>query len=371
MCAKPRVVVAMSGGVDSSLTAALLVRQGYDVIGATMQLWDEELPEADPEHRGCCSLSAVEDARRVSEIIGIPYYVLNFRKMFEKTVIAPFIKEYSEGRTPNPCIVCNRYVKFQGFLQRALELGAQYMATGHYARIKQDSQTNRYLLCKGIDQSKDQSYALYHLNQQILSHFLMPLGDYTKMETRQMARELNLPVAEKPDSQEICFIPNDDYKSYLSEHAPEALKPGNFVDTNGRIIGRHKGLPLYTVGQRKGLGLAAGKPLYVLELNTERNEIVLGVGQDVFADELIAGDLNFISLDKLLKPMAVKAKIRYGSKESAAEVTPLGDNRVHVKFEQPQRAITPGQSVVFYNGDVVVGGGIILKSAGYKWRNSG
>jgi tRNA-specific 2-thiouridylase len=243
------------------------------------------------------------------------------------------------------------------------------MATGHYARVKKDEQTGRYLLCKGIDQTKDQSYALYHLNQHTLSHFLMPLGDFTKIETRQMARELKLPVAEKPDSQEICFIPNDDYKSFLSEHAPQALKPGNFVDTSGRIIGRHKGLPLYTVGQRKGLGLAAGKPLYVLELNTELNEIVLGFGQDVFADELIAGDINYISMDKFSKPIKIKAKIRYGAKESDAVVTPMGDDRVHVKFDQPQRAITPGQSVVFYDGDVVVGGGIILKSDGYKWRD--
>lgn len=361
MCAKPRVVVAMSGGVDSSLTAALLVRQGYDVIGATMQVWDKDLPQDDPEHRGCCSLSAVDDARRVADKLGIPYYVLNFRQMFEETVIDYFIREYARGKTPNPCIACNRYVKFAGLLQKALALGAEYVATGHYARISYDTGRGRYVLAKGIDSTKDQSYALYHLNQHTLRHFLMPLGDYTKVETRQMAREWGLSVADKPDSQEICFVPDDDYKSFLEDKAPQALIPGNIVDTQGKILGRHQGLPLYTVGQRKGLGIAAGRPLYVVAIDRQRNEVVVGANEEVFGSELIAGDLNFIAIDRLTGPITVTAKIRYSAKPAVATVTPLAEGTVAVKFAEPQRAITPGQSVVFYDNDIVVGGGIIIK----------
>lgn len=362
MCAKPRVLVAMSGGVDSSLTAALLVRQGYDVIGATMQIWSKDMPQDDGDNRGCCSLSAVDDARRVADKIGIPYYVLNFRDMFEETVINYFIKEYAAGKTPNPCVACNRYVKFEGLLQKALALGAQYVATGHYGRIVQEEATGRYLLCKGKDVTKDQSYALYHLNQHSLQHFLMPLGDYTKVETRKMAHEFGLLVADKPDSQEICFVPNDDYKSYLGEKVPEALQPGNIVDTKGNILGRHGGLPLYTIGQRKGLGIAAGRPLYVVEINTERNEVVVGDNTEVFGSELIAGDLNWIAIDNLESPLALTAKIRYSAQPAVCTVYPMPDARVHVKFTEPQRAITPGQSVVFYKEDVVIGGGIILKA---------
>ena len=362
MADKPRVLVAMSGGVDSSLTAALLVHQGYDVIGATMQIWEKDQAADDPDSRGCCSLSAVDDARRVADKIGIPYYVLNFRDMFQETVVNYFMSEYSAGRTPNPCIACNRYVKFEGLLNKALALGAQYVATGHYAQIMYDESRKRYILCKGTDPAKDQSYALYHLNQHTLSHFLMPLGKFSKVETRKMAKELGLSVADKPDSQEICFVPNDDYKAFLKNRIPEALHPGNIVDLAGNILGRHQGVQLYTVGQRKGLGLAAGKPLYVIALDAERNEVVIGSNEDVFASELIAADLNFITVDALEQPLVVEAKIRYSAIPAQALVTPLGNGQVHVKFTTPQRAITPGQSVVFYQDDIVVGGGMITKT---------
>ncbi|MDU4960629.1 MAG: tRNA 2-thiouridine(34) synthase MnmA [Sporomusaceae bacterium] len=356
---KKKVVVAMSGGVDSSLTAALLLRQGYDCIGITMRLWDEDESAVDPAARGCCSLSAVEDARRVADTLGIPYYVLNFRQMFQETVIDYFVSEYGGGRTPNPCIACNRHVKFAGLLAKARQLGAEYVATGHYARIAYDAGLGRYLLKKGIDNAKDQSYALYHLNQETLRHFLMPLGDYTKDVTRQLAREFGLAVADKPDSQEICFIPDNDYKRYLGEHAPDSLKPGPIVDVDGCIIGRHAGLPLYTVGQRKGLGLAAGHPLYVVALDFEKNELIVGSDHDVFAGGLIAADLNWIMIDQLTDRLTAKAKIRYGAREAEAVVTPLDEGRIHVAFASPQRAITPGQSVVLYDGDSVIGGGII------------
>ncbi len=358
---KKRVVVAMSGGVDSSLTAALLLHQGYDVIGMTMQIWENDEREDKPDSRGCCSLSAIDDARRVADKLGIPYYVVNFRQIFQEKVVNYFIAEYGTGKTPNPCIACNRFVKFEGLLQKAQQVGADFLATGHYACIAYDDSRKRFLLRKGIDPLKDQSYALYHFNQRTLAHFLMPLGQYTKVQTRQMAREIGLAVADKPDSQEICFVPNDDYKAFLAEKSPAALKPGAIVDKQGQVLGRHQGLPLYTVGQRKGLGFAAGKPLYVIALNRDKNQVIVGSNEDVYASECIAADLNWILFDNLQETMTVKAKIRYGAKEGEAMISPLGDGNVRVVFSKPQRAITPGQSVVFYLDDIVVGGGVIEK----------
>jgi tRNA-uridine 2-sulfurtransferase len=356
---KGRVVVAMSGGVDSSLAAALLLRQGYEVIGVTMQIWQTDMPEDDADNRGCCSISAVGDARRVADKLGIPFYVMNFRELFKEKVIDYFCDEYAQGRTPNPCIACNRYIKFEALLHKAFGLGAQYLATGHYARISYDEQAKRYIIRKGFDIKKDQSYALYNLSQKELPYILMPLGEYTKVQTREMAREIGLAVAEKPDSQEICFVPNDDYGSYLKEKIPAAIKPGKFVSTDGRVLGTHQGLPFYTVGQRKGLGIAWGKPMYVVALNPEKNEIILGEDAEVLGSELLAGDLNFIPFAQLTEPVDVQAKIRYSAKESPATLYPLADGKVRVVFRDKQRAITPGQAVVFYDGDLLVGGGVI------------
>ena len=360
MTAKTKVVVAMSGGVDSSLTAALLLQQGYDVIGVTMNLSEESRDYDENSDRGCCSLSAVDDAKSVADKLGIPHYVMNFKEMFQEKVVDYFIKEYGEARTPNPCIACNRYIKFEGLLDRALKLGAEYVTTDHYAKIIKDSETGRYLLKKGADANKDQSYVLYHLNQNTLKHFMFPLGDLNKTETRKMAAELGLSVANKPESQEICFVPNDDYKTFLAEKAPAMLTPGNIINTAGEILGKHKGLALYTIGQRKGLGIAAKQPLYVLKLDQTNNSVVVGFEDEIFSQELIATDLNFLLFDKLTVAMEVKAKVRYAAKEAPAFIVPLDGDKVRVIFKDKQRAITPGQAVVFYQDDIVIGGGTII-----------
>ena len=359
---KKSVMLGMSGGVDSSVAAAILLEKGFDVIGVTMQIWPETSEEVKLTEGGCCSLSAVDDARRVANSLGIPYYVLNFKEVFEDKVINYFVEEYLKGKTPNPCIACNRHVKFESLLNKAISMGIDYVATGHYAIIEYDEARKRYVLKKSLSQAKDQTYALYNLTQEQLSKVLMPIGDYSKDVVRQKASDLGLNVASKPDSQEICFVDDNNYGKFIEQNTDKKIVPGNFVDTKGKILGKHKGLIYYTVGQRKGLGIAFGKPMYVVGLDIENNNVILGDDSEVFNDKLIAYDLNFISIDTLEAPMKVKAKIRYLAKEADAIIIPFEKDKVRVEFEVPQRAITKGQSVVFYEDDLVVGGGIIESS---------
>lgn len=351
---KKKVMVGMSGGVDSSVAAALLQEQGYEVVGVTMQIWQDDKKD---EAGSCCSLSAVDDARRVADKLGIAYYVLNFKEIFDQKVIEYFTNEYLRGKTPNPCIACNRYIKFDEFLRKARELGMDYVATGHYATVVQEN--GRYLLKRSASLAKDQTYPLYNLTQDQLAHTLFPLAPYEKTQVREMAKALGLGVASKPDSQDICFVSNHDYAGFIEEKTGVKIEPGNFVDKSGKILGRHRGLYHYTIGQRKGLGIATGKPVFVARIDVERNEVVLGEESDILSKSLIASDLNFIAIERLEKPLQVTAKIRYGFREAAAEIFPLGEDKVEVVFEESQRAATAGQSVVFYQGDVVLGGGII------------
>ncbi|NLK08045.1 MAG: tRNA 2-thiouridine(34) synthase MnmA [Firmicutes bacterium] len=354
---KGTVVVAMSGGVDSSVAAALLKQSGYNVIGLTMEIWPVGMEDADG---GCCSLDAVEDARRVAAKLDIPYYVVNMRDTFSEEVIQPFTEAYLEGRTPNPCIMCNRNIKFGALWQKALELNADYVATGHYAIIEQDPATKRYILKQGRDQTKDQTYALYNMTQKQLAHTLFPLGEFEKDEIREKAHQLGLPVADKPDSQEICFVPNDDYRTFLQEQAPESHRPGDIVDMEGNRLGRHEGVAFYTIGQRRGLGISAPEPLYVVGLDVEKNQVIVGSQTAVFAQGLRAVDINWISIPELKEEMQVQAKIRYNTKPAPALLRTV-EQGVLTIFEVPQRAVTPGQSVVWYKGDAVVGGGIIVE----------
>ncbi len=360
---KKKVVIGMSGGVDSSVAAWLLKEQGYDVIGVTMQIWQDEENAVQEENGGCCGLSAVEDARRVAGQLGIPYYVMNFKREFQTNVIDYFIGEYLNGRTPNPCIACNRYVKWESLLRRSLAIGADYIATGHYARVEQ-LPGGRYALRKSVTAAKDQTYALYNLTQEQLSRTLMPVGAYTKEEIRAMAEQLGLQVAHKKDSQEICFIPDHDYARFIEESGNPVPPEGNFVDEEGNVLGRHKGIIHYTIGQRKGLNLSMGHPVFVTAIRPETNEVVIGTGQDVFTDRLRCGNLNWMAMDGLNGGEArVTAKIRYSHKGAPCLVRDLGDGTAECMFDEPQRAVTPGQAVVFYQGDYVAGGGTILPFA--------
>jgi len=353
---RKRVVAAMSGGVDSSVAAAVLKERGFEVIGITMQIW-----ERSRDWGGCCGTDNIEDAKKVAYRLGISHYVLDFREIFREKVIADFCEEYKQGRTPNPCIRCNQYVKFGALFKKAKELGADYVVTGHYARIEYDEGRGKYLLKKGVDSKKDQSYVLYTMTQEQLKHTLLPLGEFTKEKVRETASELGLPVAGKPESQEICFIPNDNYRDFLQSYMQEEAEPGNIMDKTGKIIGEHRGVLFYTIGQRKGLGISAKEPLYVLAIDKANNSIVVGRKEDVYASELIAGSLNYISTERPEGRLKVKAKIRYLHQPSEAVVIPIDGKEARVKFKEPQWAVTPGQAVVFYNGDTVIGGGTIKR----------
>ncbi len=356
------VVVAMSGGVDSSVAAALLCERGFEVVGVTLNLFDlpPELCRSE-ELRSCCGWQSAEDAQCVARTLNIPHYVADFRRDFERAVIADFCSEYGRGRTPNPCLRCNENIKFGLLFRKARELGAEAMATGHHARVELDGHSGRYLLKKGRDEKKDQSYFLYQLSQTQLAATLMPVGDLTKEEVRGKARQLGLVVAEKAESQEVCFVPNNDYTEFLRSRLP-GFRPGPIVDPMGHILGEHKGIIAYTVGQRKGLGIAAPHPLYVLGIDPRTNTITVGRNIDLYRRGLMASDLRLSAIEDLDGPMEVRAKIRYKHPEARATVTPGPDGKASVVFEKDQRAVAPGQAVVFYEGDVVIGGGTIESS---------
>ena len=343
-----KVVVGMSGGVDSSVTAVLLKEQGYEVIGATMNLWEKGTEN-----------TAIIDAQNVAHTLGIEHYVLDFRDGFKKAVVDYFISEYINGKTPNPCIMCNRYIKFGALINEAKTLGADYIATGHYARVNYNDPTKRYEIKKAANDKKDQTYVLYSLSQEQLAHVLFPLADYSKEEVRKKAGEIGLIVANKPESQEICFV-DKDYTDFIEKNTDYKSKTGNFVDKSGKVIGKHKGVINYTIGQRRGLELSLARPLYVVDIDVKNNIVVLGDNEDLFSDVLIAHDLNFIPFERLTDEMQVAAKIRYSQLPAKATIRMIDDDTLECRFDQPQRAITKGQAVVFYDGDVLVGGGVIV-----------
>jgi tRNA-specific 2-thiouridylase len=363
--AKKRVVVAMSGGVDSSTTAYLLKEQGYEVIGATMCIGTTGR-EGEGAAR-CCGLSDIEDARRVALQVGIPFYVFHLREEFEREIIDYFCEEYGRGRTPNPCILCNEKMKFGFFLQKALELGVDCVATGHYARLEFDEGTGRYLLKKGLDRRKDQSYVLFSLTQNQLRYVLFPLGEYRKEEVRQRAFEIGLRVHDKPESQEVCFIHETSYHSFLKERLGESIESGPIVDQSGNILGRHKGIPFYTVGQRRGLRLAKGKPFYVISIDRSKNALIVAEEPEVYKDTFVVNSVSWIISRKEAAPFSAQVKIRYNHPGSEAVVSPREKGEVKVKFKTPQKAITPGQAAVFYDGETVIGGGWIKEVINDQW----
>lgn len=352
---KPKIAVAMSGGVDSSTAAALLKEQGHEVIGITLVLTNENRPV--PDWSGEAA-SAIDDARRVCDILGISHHTADLREEFSAKVIRPFLRQYGAGLTPNPCIFCNRHIKFGQLRNIAAGLGCQHMATGHYARILTD-ESGRNRLAKAADRKKDQSYMLYQLTREALDNIHLPLGRYSKPQVRELAAKFGLPVAQKRESQEICFIPGDDYRAFIKAHNPACLKPGEILHENGQVLGCHQGVPLYTIGQRKGLGIAYSEPLFVKALDTENHRVIVSGADSLFSRELVAQEVNWITGSPPERSLKVTAKIRYGHQGSPASLTLLPDGRVSVRFDAPVRAVTPGQSVVFYAEDIVLGGGII------------
>jgi tRNA-specific 2-thiouridylase len=346
------VFVAMSGGVDSSMAAFLLHERGYQVEGAMMRLWAEE---GGPANR-CCSPQAVEGARSVCQMLGVPFHIFDFESQFKRHVVDYFVAEYGRGRTPNPCLACNRHIKFGLLLREALASGADYLGTGHYARVRRVN--GQYQLLKGVDASKDQSYVLYMLRQHQLTHLLLPIGAYAKGEVRAMARERGLPVADREESQEVCFTMGD-YRPFLRKQRDVVFEPGPILDVEAEVIGQHKGLPAYTIGQREGLGIAAPHPLYVLNIDTDRNALVVGPRRYLDQQELTARDVNFVSGKPPQEPVEITAKIRYRAREVKASLVFADEDEVRMRFAEPQPAITPGQAVVFYQDEMVIGGGII------------
>ncbi len=358
MLDKNKVIVAMSGGVDSSVAACLLKDKGFDCHGVTLRLYDEAGDISD--EKSCCTQKDVEDARSVAESLNMPFSVYSFEDDFRNEVIERFVNGYLKGETPNPCIDCNRYIKFKHILKAADSFGAGYFSTGHYARVEYDSSSKRYLLKKGKYDMKDQSYVLYSLTQQTLSRLLLPVGEMKKEDVRQIAEDYGFINSSKPDSQDICFVKNGDYVSFIENYLERAFPEGNFVESNGKVIARHKGIIGYTVGQRKGLGIASTEPYFVIDKNVERNEVIIGRSQEQYKSSISANDVNWIAFDKLTSPINVYAKIRYKHKEVPATVSPVDDGKIIVEFKEPQRAPAKGQAVVFYDGETVVGGGKIL-----------
>lgn len=355
-----RVVVAMSGGVDSSVAAALLAEQGYQVVGMMMRLWSEETTYGHAYNR-CCTPDQMTDARRIADKLDIPFYVLDSRQVFRDTVVQYFIDQHRLGVTPNPCLECNRRIRFEWLLNNALALDADYLATGHYARVTQ-ALDGSYVLRKGVDEAKDQSYVLSVLGQGQLRHALFPIGEYTKPQVRELAARFGLPTASKHDSQDLCFLGDGDYRRFLAQHAPEVMTVGPIVRRDGRVIGQHQGLANYTIGQRKGLGVHTGEPLYVIGTDPLHNALIVGTRDELGAAALTAGHFNWVSGVVPRQPFRAEVKIRYRAQPTSAVVTPLSANRVRVDFDEPMRDITPGQGAVVYNGDICLGGGIIERS---------
>lgn len=355
-----KVMVGMSGGVDSSVSALLLREQGFEVMGVTLKMFgDEDIVQAEKEGKTCCALSDVLDAGSVARKLGFEHLVFNFKDCFREKVMKQFAESYIAGRTPNPCIECNRHVKFDKMLKRAMELGYDYIATGHYAICEYDEKTGRWLLKRPADRKKDQTYVLYSLTQEQLAHTIFPLGSLTKTEVREIAEKAGLVNSDKPDSQDICFVPDGKYADFIRKFTGVQAKEGYFVNTDGDILGTHKGIINYTIGQRKGLGISLGKPAYVVRKDIESNNIVIGDEQDLYTKSLIAEDVNLISVAEITEPMRITAKTRYSQNEQPATLS-YSNGIYTVEFDEPQRAVTSGQAVVFYNGDIVVGGGTIV-----------